>query len=79
MHLAVLHPPADDLWERVEEGLADGAVIGDVFAAPSWEQVYTVAAAVDTGAGVLLTYGNYTGDVLNFDAAQARLRADRHR
>jgi len=28
------------------------------------------------GAGVFLTYGNYTGDVLNFDAAQEKLRGE---
>ena len=34
-----------------------------------------VCRAVDQGAGVLLSYGNYAGDVLNFSAAAARLRA----
>ena len=59
-------------------GIAGGAVIGEVFASPSWEQVYSVAAAADTGAGVPLSYGNCAGDVLNFDAAQAKLLADGH-
>ncbi|WP_214110497.1 dihydroxyacetone kinase family protein [Acrocarpospora catenulata] len=58
----------------VGPGLADGAVVGNVFASPSAQQVVSVAQAVHAGAGVLLTYGNYAGDRLNFDAAQERLR-----
>lgn len=57
----------------VGPGLADGAAMGNVFASPSAQQVYTVAKSVATEAGVLLTYGNYAGDVLNFDQAEARL------
>ena len=59
----------------VGEGLAHGAAIGNVFASPSARQIYDVAAECDRGAGVLFTYGNYAGDVLNFDQAQARLEA----
>ncbi|SES78173.1 dihydroxyacetone kinase, N-terminal domain [Salinibacillus kushneri] len=53
----------------VGEGLADGAAIGNVFAAPSPNTVQEVSKAVDTGKGVLFIYGNYSGDVLNFDMA----------
>ena len=56
-------------------GFADGAVLGDVFASPSAEQVYRVARAAHGGAGVLLSFGNYAGDRLNFGVAQERLRA----
>lgn len=59
----------------VGPGLAHGAAMGNVFASPSAQQVYDVARAVESGGGVLLTYGNYAGDVLNFDQAQDRLRA----
>lgn len=58
----------------VGPGLAHGAVMGDLFASPSAQQVHTVATAVESGGGVLLSYGNYAGDVLNFDAAERRLR-----
>lgn len=51
----------------VGEGLADGVAIGNVFAAPPPNVVHEVAKAVDTGKGVLFVYGNYAGDVLNFD------------
>ena len=59
----------------VGTGLADGAVCGDVFASPSTRQVMDICRAVDQGAGVWLSFGNYAGDVLNFSAAAARLRA----
>ncbi|WP_426185283.1 dihydroxyacetone kinase family protein [Microbacterium sp. TWP3-1-2b2] len=58
----------------VGAGLAHGAAMGNVFASPSAQQIYSVAKAVATEAGVLLSYGNYAGDVLNFDQAEQRLR-----
>jgi dihydroxyacetone kinase len=51
-------------------------VIGDIFTSPSGEQCYRVAKAVDAGAGILFTFGNYSGDVMNFGMAEARLRAE---
>jgi dihydroxyacetone kinase len=59
----------------VGPGLAHGAAMGNLFASPSTQQVRSVATAAQQGGGVLLTYGNYAGDVLNFDAAQEQLRA----
>ncbi len=53
----------------VGQGLADGAAIGNVFASPSAEQMLEVTRAVSSGAGVLYVYGNYGGDVMNFDLA----------
>lgn len=58
----------------VGPGLAHGAVLGDIFTSPSTEQVYRVGRALDGGAGVLFSFGNYAGDVMNFGAAQDRLR-----
>jgi len=60
----------------VGPGIAHGAAMGDVFASPSAQQVYSVAKAAATDSGVLLTYGNYAGDCLNFDQAEARLNAE---
>ena len=60
----------------VGQGLAHGAAMGNLFASPSTQQVHAVATTTNTGGGVLLTYGNYAGDVLNFDAAQERLVAE---
>jgi dihydroxyacetone kinase len=59
----------------VGPGFADGCVLGDVFTSPSTEQIVRVARAADGGAGVILAFGNYAGDRLNFGAAQERLRA----
>ena len=67
------HYPAFAGW--VGPGMADGAVVGDVFASPSAHQVISVATAADAGAGVVLAYGNYAGDVLNFKAAHEDLIA----
>ncbi|GAB3475899.1 dihydroxyacetone kinase family protein [Amycolatopsis cihanbeyliensis] len=60
----------------VGPGLADGAVVGDVFTSPSAEQVYRTARAAEGGAGVLFGYGNYQGDVLHFGLAARRLAAE---
>jgi dihydroxyacetone kinase len=60
----------------VGPGLAAAAAMGNIFASPSGEQVYRCTKAVDGGAGVLYAYGNYSGDVLNFDMAQARCGAE---
>ena len=60
----------------VGQGLAHGAAMGNLFASPSAQQVYNVAKAADNGAGVLLGYGNYAGDVLHFTQAQEKLRRE---
>ena len=51
----------------VGHNLADGAACGDIFAAPPPDIVLDGAKAVNRGRGVLFLYGNYAGDVLNFD------------
>jgi dihydroxyacetone kinase len=68
------HYPA--FYGLVGHGLASGAVIGDIFTSPSGDQCYRVAKAVEAGAGILFTFGNYSGDVMNFGMAEARLRAE---
>ncbi|GAA0487081.1 dihydroxyacetone kinase family protein [Streptomyces olivaceiscleroticus] len=60
----------------VGPGLADAAAVGDVFASPSAEQIYRTAKAADGGAGVLMSYGNYAGDVMHFGLAARRLAAE---
>jgi dihydroxyacetone kinase len=57
-------------------GLSAGAVCGNVFASPSAGQVYRVARAAESGGGVLFSYGNYAGDVMQFGLAQDRLRSE---
>jgi dihydroxyacetone kinase-like protein len=53
----------------VGKGLCDGVAIGNVFSSPSSAQVLEATKAVNGGAGVLYLYGNYGGDVFNFDLA----------
>ncbi len=59
----------------VGQGLLDGCAVGNVFASPSAEQMLDVTRAVHGGRGVMYLYGNYGGDVMNFDLA-AELSAD---
>ncbi|TLM72727.1 dihydroxyacetone kinase family protein [Pseudarthrobacter sp. NamB4] len=60
----------------VGAGLAAGSACGNMFASPSAGQVYRVARASQAGGGVLLSYGNYAGDVLHFGQAQEKLNAE---
>ncbi|WP_182171590.1 dihydroxyacetone kinase family protein [Flaviflexus equikiangi] len=68
------HYPAFAGW--VGQGFADGAVCGNIFSSPSGAQAYSVLKAADRGAGVLMGFGNYAGDVLHFGQAIERLRAE---
>ena len=60
----------------VGQGLLDGCAVGGVFQSPSADQIFEVTKAIDQGAGVLYIYGNYTGDILNFDMATEMAEID---
>lgn len=60
----------------VGKGLLDAAAIGDVFASPSVEQMAGSMRQADGGAGILRLYGNYGGDVMNFDMAGEMLEME---
>jgi dihydroxyacetone kinase len=60
----------------VGQGMADAAVAGDVFASPSTAAVARVCRRAHSGGGIILGFGNYAGDVLNFGVAAERLRAE---
>ncbi|WP_332814066.1 dihydroxyacetone kinase subunit DhaK [Ramlibacter sp.] len=60
----------------VGQGLADGAAVGNVFSSPGPAPMYDCIKAVDAGRGVLQIFGNYQGDVMNFQAAAEMARAD---
>ena len=53
----------------VGDGMLDGCSVGGVFQSPSAEQMLEVTKEIDKGAGVLYIYGNYGGDIMNFDMA----------
>jgi len=59
----------------VGKNLASGAVAGNIFAAPTPDQILLATKAVNCGQGVLYLYGNYAGDNLNFDLG-AEMAAD---
>ena len=68
------HYPAFSGW--VGQGFSDGAVCGNIFSSPSGAQAYSVCKAADRGAGVLIGFGNYAGDVLQFGQAAERLKSE---
>jgi dihydroxyacetone kinase len=53
----------------VGQGLCTAVAVGNVFSSPSPEQILAATRAAHGGAGVLYLYGNYGGDVMNFDLA----------
>jgi dihydroxyacetone kinase-like protein len=53
----------------VGPGFAAASACGNIFAAPSPEIIFEATKAIHRGKGVLYVYGNYEGDVMNFDVA----------
>lgn len=54
----------------VGEGLADAAVVGEAYAAPSAYAIYETVKLLGRKKGALLIYNNYAGDFLNNDMAE---------
>jgi len=67
------HEPA--MLGYVGYGMADVAAIGNIFAAPSPDTILESLVQADSGKGVVLAYGNYSGDVLNVRLAVQRAKA----
>lgn len=53
----------------VGTGLADAAACGNIFASPPPNVVLAAIRAANHQRGVLMAYGNYAGDVMNFGLA----------
>ena len=68
------HEPA--FLGYVGKGLADGAAIGNVFASPSPEPIVDATKSINAGKGVVYMYGNYAGDIMNFDMAAEMCEMD---
>ena len=68
------HEPAHAGFVGV--GMLDAAVCGNVFASPSPDEILQGLTAADSGAGVLMIVKNYSGDVMNFDAARELAELD---
>jgi dihydroxyacetone kinase-like protein len=60
----------------VGQGLLYACAVGDVFASPSSDDMAIAMRAANGGAGVLRLYGNYGGDVMNFDMAGELVELD---
>lgn len=60
----------------VGPGLLDACAIGDVFSSPGSDQMVESIKAADGGAGVLLLFGNYGGDSMNFEMAAEVVEMD---
>ncbi len=60
----------------VGKGGADAAPAGNIFASPPAKPILEATRAANGGRGVLYFYGNYAGDVLNFDRAAAMAEAE---
>jgi dihydroxyacetone kinase-like protein len=60
----------------VGPGFLDAVACGDVFASPSADEMATAMREANGGEGVLRLYGNYGGDVMNFDMAGEMVEFD---
>ena len=60
----------------IGEGLLDSCAIGNVFASPSVDEISTAIKSANSGKGVICIYGNYGGDVMNFDMASEMLQIE---
>ncbi len=61
------HEPG--FYGYVGKGLADAVAIGNIFSSPPPGPILRCTEAASGGEGVLFVYGNYAGDVMNFEMA----------
>jgi dihydroxyacetone kinase-like protein len=68
------HEPAHAGY--VGTGMLDAAVVGNIFASPSPEQMLKGISEANAGKGVLFILKNYTGDLMNFSMARELAEMD---
>jgi len=68
------HEPAFSGYVGV--GMADAAACGNIFASPPPNVILSAIRAANHGRGVLMAYGNYAGDVMNFGLAMQLAAAE---
>ncbi len=61
----------------VGAGFADSCAVGNIFEGPNMPACVDAMRAADGGAGILLLYGNYGGDRMNFTLAEQAAGIDR--
>lgn len=71
------HKPA--LIGYIGKGMLDAVAVGNIFAAPGVQICYDAIKAADSGEGVLVCIGNYSGDLMNFGMAIDMLRDEGHK
>lgn len=57
----------------IGKGGADGVAVGNVFASPPPDPAVLASKAINGGAGIVFSFGNYSGDVMNFELAAEEL------
>lgn len=60
----------------VGKGMLDACAVGGVFQSPNSQQIVELAKYVNSGEGVIFIYGNYTGDIMNFEMASEILNIE---
>lgn len=60
----------------VGPGLVDGVSVGNVFSSPSAGDMLAATRAANGGVGVLYLFGNYQGDIMNFEMAAEMAEAE---
>jgi dihydroxyacetone kinase-like protein len=60
----------------IGRGMADAMAIGNLYTSPSAYSIYEVSKHVDCGEGIVFVYGNYAGDILNYNMASELLEQE---
>ncbi|MDR1509931.1 MAG: dihydroxyacetone kinase subunit DhaK [Synergistaceae bacterium] len=60
----------------IGRGMADAMTIGNLYTSPSAYSIYETSKHVDCGRGIVFVYGNYAGDILNYDMASELLEQE---
>ncbi|HUK80605.1 MAG TPA: dihydroxyacetone kinase subunit DhaK [Nitrososphaerales archaeon] len=60
----------------VGRGMLDAAIAGEIFAAPSPNQIHLAIREVDGREGTLLVVNNFAGDIMNFGLAEEMAEKD---
>jgi dihydroxyacetone kinase len=60
----------------IGNGMAAAIAVGNIDAAPSAYSIYETSKYVECGKGVIFVFGNFAGDLLNYDMASELLEQD---
>ena len=68
------HKP--DFIVYIGENMIDAVAVGEIFSSPTGRSFYDAIKAADSGKGVAVLYGNYSGDNMNVKMAKAEAEDD---